>query len=203
MQVAPAPTPAPATFPVAPMLAKLATSGLSRDVSYNEPDQQSMTMHVSYVPTPAGFRRASQLAYGPGPGVAPSAAWVDLAYTPSTRTFSGIQGVGFTGDVEQATAAPELAKVGDIGSLLSGSAHDSEPFATDAYLPVTRFSYDWSLEPASAQTAWLCLALSKVLSFGTSSDTDCFEIDPTGNILGFKSISESGYHGSGRLVVFR
>jgi hypothetical protein len=93
---------------------------------------------------------------------------------------------------------PAAAKVGDVGALYSAIGIRTEDnYLEDpgtVHLGITNTA-TWSIEADTASTAWLCMHTSAKRPYSTSiiGEDDCFRIDATGSISGFKvDLSVSG-----------
>jgi hypothetical protein len=96
------------------------------------------------------------------------------------------------------TALPTTAKVGDSGIMYSGTTlrrfcvatTDCSIAANYRTTDLGQQSATWSLEPDSANTAWLCINTKTVtvlvLETDTTLEATCFRISPAGSVLWFK-----------------
>lgn len=83
----------------------------------------------------------------------------------------------------------DLPVSASVGSMGPGASSNSYTNATKATLTGTSVT-NWSLNPDTASTAWLCADSSSKTVSGTSTGTgsECYKIDTSGNILGAKMV---------------
>jgi hypothetical protein len=89
------------------------------------------------------------------------------------------------------TPLPLSANVGQSGAFATDVAYTSSAKTTIDYHATST----WSLEADTANTAWLCSNETDVFTDASPvyTESDCYKIDPSGNLLGAKvTISQGG-----------
>lgn len=108
----------------------------------------------------------------------------------NTGPFRVYGGTDSNGNVTVSDSTPRLpttAKVGQSGPLGTSTTYSDSTLNN----VVSTETDSWSLEADTASTAWLCL--NAQYADGTWSK-DCYEIDASGNVMGYKG---SGTDGNG------
>lgn len=83
---------------------------------------------------------------------------------------------------------PATGSIGASGTVFTGSLYIQDNGINTGDIGLTHgLSYAWSLTAATATTADLCLSALETASFVSNLMMDCFRIDASGTISGFKS----------------
>jgi len=192
----PGPTVSTLSFPVESTIVTLATTSSSYTVYATDAKGNGDLLTVSYAPGPSIYNSKIYSSALPTfmqtellkvNGVTSSTSSVQVFY--STGPFlvwgsvNGTSGQN-TMQVKQQTYLPATAKIGATGSIYSGNNYISNSTLFPDAQSVT-----WSLEADTADTAWLCINIINVPSLFaelTTIESDCFRINQSGTILGFK-----------------
>ncbi len=183
-------------FPVAATVLSVATTFSSHSVSTIDAQGNTDVLTVSYTPGPSvydpliynsalsTFTQTDSLAIN---GTTTSTSSVEVFYSTSPflvwGSINGSSGQN-TMRISVQTQLPTTAKVGATGAIYSGSNYINN----STLFPDTQAA-NWSLLPDTVTTAWLCLSTTETQALsltGPTTEADCFRIDQTGAVSGFK-----------------
>jgi hypothetical protein len=184
-------------FPVEATFTSLVSTSSSFSTSATDASGNSYALTVTLTPGPdklntliypSSRKTYSQASILKKNGVTASTSTSDIYYSVAPFLIWGnLNGSNNTMLVKKQTLLPATAKVGMTGAFYSGSNYKNNSTLFPDQQNVT-----WSLEADTSTTAWLCLNTTitpalAVSPSATSIEADCFRIDQTGAVSGFKS----------------
>jgi hypothetical protein len=106
--------------------------------------------------------------------------------------FVALGHVSTTGQYAVASSQTAFPTTGMVGQ--TGAAWLETQYANSSKATVqSTTTVTWSLEADTAMTAWFCLNYSTASSNPTLTESDCYKVDGSGNVLGYKlTTSQSG-----------
>lgn len=173
------------SFPVDSVVTALATHG-GKFVAFSGGQLGGQPYVVEYIPVSAGkYTRKAPLI---GPNLAAASATVDFLASPFRVTGWIDEKLNPVAQL-QATPLPMTAKIGNGSSLMFGQQLIQNNGLSTGDIGLTHgVSLGWTLSAHSPSTADLCLNQEIIADFYRTAAIDCFEIDASGKILGFKTI---------------
>jgi hypothetical protein len=184
-------------FPVEATLTSLVSASSTFHTSATDASGASYSLTFTLTPgpdelntaiSPSPQKTSAQASILEKNGVMASSATEDIYYSVAPfLVWGSLSGSGGTMLVNQQTHLPVMANVGMGGAVYSGYINTSYSAAFPAQQDVT-----WTLEADTSTTAWLCLNTTITQSLAASSpaisiEADCFRIDETGVVSGFKA----------------
>lgn len=174
-------------FPVDRVITELAVTGGRFNGTRLDATGVSETLSVNYLPASLGqFTRQEILTQGSAASTKTSTidylsqpfqvtGWIDQALNPV--------------DISQLIPLPVSTSLGNSSIMMFGTQYIQDNGLSTSDIGLThRVSLEWSLTAHSATTADLCLNQTIAADFISTKNLDCFEIDETGKIIGFKGI---------------
>lgn len=191
-------------FPVEAVLVSLASTASSYAASATDSAGNSLMLSVGLAP---GAEKSEPLVYGePLLTFTRSAILRKNGNITSTKhyenfysanpfyLFGNLNNLYGTSNTMRVTTQLPLPSTGRVGA--SGVLYKGRNYLSNAALSPDRWFATWSLEADSATTAWLCLGIGVTPASSaavTEAETDCYLIDQTGNVIGFKAdMTENG-----------
>jgi hypothetical protein len=189
-------------FPVEATLTSLASTSSSFRAAATDASGANYSLAVALTPGPDALNTAistsslktySQTSIQAKNGVTTSTTTEDNYYSVAPfLVWGALDGSGNTMLVKQQTRLPATATVGTNGAVYSGYIYTNYSALFPAQQDVT-----WSLEADTSTTAWLCVntTITQTLAAAppaTSIEADCFRINQTGVVSGFKSTLTQG-----------
>lgn len=193
----PAPVPSPITiFPVEPVFVSLASSTSAFKVTALDASGSNYELSLSLAPqvdkiatflAPTLLKVYSTSSIIKKNGVTASTQVTENFYSLSPFAIWGsVSGTDMT-QATQKTPLPASASIGTSGGIFSGQiAFDNNRFNVRPRVAT------WSLEQDTSTTAWLCVNTTTKLAFLDEIESDCFKVDATGKVIGFKADFSSG-----------
>jgi hypothetical protein len=189
------------TFPVASVVAALATKGGQFIAFPGGLAGRSQPYVVEYIPVMSG--RYTRQAPVIGSNLQVASATVDFLTSPFTVTGWTDEKLNPAAQL-QVTPLPVTAKIGDGSRLMWGQQLIQDNGLSTGDIGLTHGVWlDWTLTAHSSSTADLCLSQAIIADFFRTTTIDCFEIDAAGKILGFKTIVRNHAKGFDEDIVFQ